>query len=87
MTSGAQAATPQVAEMMQALGRDARRAAASLARMDGAARDAGLAAAVNEIRANAATILAANARDMKDGEGRGLGAAMLDRLMLDEARI
>jgi glutamate-5-semialdehyde dehydrogenase len=39
------------------------------------------------IEASRAEILAANARDVEDGRQAGLSAAMLDRLMLNEARI
>jgi glutamate-5-semialdehyde dehydrogenase len=51
------------------------------------AEDAALAAVAAALRARAADILAANARDMKAGEAAGLPAAMLDRLRLDAARV
>ena len=35
----------------------------------------------------AATVLAANADDLADGEAAGLGRGLLDRLRLDEARL
>ena len=48
---------------------------------------AALSAAAATLRAGLPTILAANAKDMAAGAARGLSAAMLDRLWLDEARL
>ncbi|TCV97170.1 glutamate-5-semialdehyde dehydrogenase [Luteibacter rhizovicinus] len=39
------------------------------------------------LAADAATVLAANARDMEAARANGIGAAMLDRLRLDEGRL
>ncbi len=72
---------------MTDLGRAARAAAATLATTSGEQRNAALAAAAACIRDDAAAIAAANARDMRAAAERGLSAAMLDRLMLDEHRI
>ena len=72
---------------MDALGRAARKAAASLARSSGTDRDRALRAAAGAIRARGDEILAANARDMSAARQRGLGAAMLDRLLLDASRV
>jgi len=72
---------------MDALGRAARAAAASLARSSGEDRDRALTAAAVAIRTCRDEILAANARDMRQAGERGLGAAMLDRLLLDASRI
>ncbi len=44
-------------------------------------------AAAHALRAARADILAANARDLEAGEAHGLSKAMLDRLMLDPARL
>lgn len=74
-------------EMMDGLGRSARRAAGVLARTGNEERNAALQAAADAIRRRAGEIQAANAVDMGGGEERGLSAAMLDRLMLDADRI
>jgi len=76
-----------IATTMDAMGIAARRAAASLARSTGATRDHALKAAARQLRAHADEILAANGEDMQDARRRGLSAAMLDRLLLDAARI
>ncbi|MDH3533201.1 MAG: glutamate-5-semialdehyde dehydrogenase [Gammaproteobacteria bacterium] len=76
-----------IAEMMNAMGVAARRAAASLALTGNDERNGALLAAAAEIRLRCEDILQANARDMAEGEKRGLSAAMLDRLMLDADRV
>ncbi len=65
----------------------ARRAAHSLRRLADADKAAALRSAASALRTDAATILAANARDCATGEARGLSPAMLDRLRLDPARL
>jgi glutamate-5-semialdehyde dehydrogenase len=74
-------------ELIAEMGRRARIAAATLAGMPTAAKAAGLRAAAAALRDAEVTIRAANARDMAAGEGRGLSAALLDRLRLDAGRI
>ena len=76
-----------VADVMRSLGRDARRAAATLAMTSGDDRNEALKAAAAELRGNVAGIIAANRQDMAAAEERGLSKAMLDRLMLDDERI
>ncbi len=76
-----------VTRLMRELGQQARAAAAALARATPAARDAALDAAAALLRERAGTILEANAEDVAAGEERGLSAAMLDRLRLDDARV
>jgi len=76
-----------IAETMAALGRSARRAARLLAMSDGDVRDRALLASAAALRERVADILAANSIDMRAAEERGLSDAMVDRLMLDEARI
>ena len=76
-----------LAQRMEDLGSAARAAAASLALAPRAAKDRALLAAAAAIRAEAAAIAAANARDMAAAEARGMGAALLDRLRLDDRRI
>ncbi len=73
--------------VMAGIGRQAAACRAALALSAGSQRDAALRAAAAAIRAQAAQILAANARDMEAARARGLSAAMLDRLLLDEKRI
>ncbi|MDH3758174.1 MAG: glutamate-5-semialdehyde dehydrogenase [Gammaproteobacteria bacterium] len=72
---------------MDGLGRQARDAARELSMSSGDARNSALHAASAELRSRHAEILDANAIDMREAGERGLSAAMLDRLMLDESRI
>ena len=72
---------------MATLGRSARRAATTLATSTNDLRNDALLASAHAIRRNAGGIIAANELDMDAGHGRGLGAAMLDRLMLNADRI
>ena len=65
----------------------ARASLPALAKAGRDAKDAALRAAAASIRANAARIEEANAKDLRRAEGKGLSAAMTDRLMLDEQRI
>ena len=76
-----------IATMMTALGAAARDAATRLATNSGEQRNAALAAAAASLRDNSGAIIEANARDMSAARDRGLSGAMLDRLMLDEARV
>ncbi|MCR6629042.1 MAG: glutamate-5-semialdehyde dehydrogenase [Magnetospirillum sp.] len=73
--------------LMTELGRKARAAAHVLALVPGPAKDAALRAAAAAIRAHAGAIRDANAKDMAAGEAKGLTKALLDRLMLNDARI
>ena len=77
----------EVAELMAPIGRSAVAAAEVLGRSDSARKNAALEAAAAALRSRCEEILAANARDMKAGEAAGLTGAMLDRLLLDPARI
>jgi glutamate-5-semialdehyde dehydrogenase len=72
---------------MDELGRSARHAARKLALSSGKMRSKALRAAAASLRAHRDEILAANSIDMDAGKQRQLSAAMLDRLMLDDARI
>jgi glutamate-5-semialdehyde dehydrogenase len=76
-----------IARLMDDLGRRARAAAGEIALVPGPVRDQALRAAAHAIRANADTILAANAQDMAAGEAKGLTSALLDRLLLNPARL
>ena len=76
-----------VAGLMEEVGRKARASAELLALAPSKAKDAALLSAAMTLRANVDDILDANARDMAFGREKGLTAAMLDRLALDEERI
>lgn len=69
------------------LGENARGAAAFLNMSSGAERNRALSAIARFVRENASAIIEANAVDMKAGESAGLSSGLLDRLMLNEARI
>ncbi|MEM9709677.1 MAG: glutamate-5-semialdehyde dehydrogenase [Pseudomonadota bacterium] len=76
-----------IPEIMREIGAAARAAAAELAFAAPEAKVAALNAAADRIEAETEAILAANGQDMVYGREKGLSAAMLDRLMLDPARI
>ena len=75
-----------LADMMAQLGVNARRAARQLTTASTDQKNSALQAAADELRADAANILAANADDMKLAEAQNVGAARLDRLMRHDAR-
>ncbi len=72
---------------MDAMGKAARAAAATLAAASGDVRDQALKAAADSLRRNSARILEANKIDMQAAAERGLSGAMLDRLALDNDRV
>jgi glutamate-5-semialdehyde dehydrogenase len=76
-----------VDERIHAICVRARAAARALVPRPRADKDAALRAVARELRARKAAILAANAADMAAARERGTSGAMLDRLMLDEARV
>ncbi len=86
MNAEAAAKTDLHAEM-EAIGRAARVAAADMALATAEAKGVALTAAAAAIRTQRPAILQANARDMAAAEQRGLTAAMLDRLKLDDKRV
>ena len=75
------------AARLLAMGRAARGASALLAASAGASRDAAIRGAANMLRSAAAEIIAANRDDVRFARDKGLSAAMIDRLALDEPRI
>ncbi len=77
----------EIHDQMQELGRKARAAYALMAEAPNAQKDMALAQAALSLRERKEHILAANARDIAYGKEKGLDAAMLDRLTLDEKRI
>jgi glutamate-5-semialdehyde dehydrogenase len=74
-------------ERMQGLGRAARDAAGVLAQASSAVKRQVLETAARELRASRATVLRANADDVAEAQSRGVSAAMIDRLTLDDSRI
>jgi glutamate-5-semialdehyde dehydrogenase len=72
---------------MTAMGRKAREAAAALRLATPEQRTAAIAAMAAAVRADAAGILAANARDVAAAKATGMSDAMVDRLVLDDARL
>ncbi len=73
--------------MMAAIGQRARAASAQLAVADAPAKRRALEAAADAVWAGRAAIIAANEEDLAFGRDKGLSAAMMDRLALDEPRI
>jgi glutamate-5-semialdehyde dehydrogenase len=76
-----------VAEAMAVLGHRAREAARELALASTKAKNTALTAAAREMRAQAAAILEANARDLAAVQESRATAAFLDRLSLDPKRV
>lgn len=82
--------TSDVAELeaeMQAIGRRARAASASLALVPSEAKATALRAAASVLRARVEMVLSANAADLAAAEAKGLRASMIDRLRLTPERI
>src|SRR5690349_3856331 len=69
------------------LGENAREASRQVRGLPRAKRDAVLKAVATALVARQEEILAENAKDVEQGKEAGLSAAMLDRLMLNPARI
>jgi glutamate-5-semialdehyde dehydrogenase len=76
-----------IAALMTSLGIAARAAGRELARCSNEQRNKALLAAAAALRLNTPTILQANERDLAAARDKGLGAAMIDRLMLDTGRV
>jgi len=83
----AQPKSSNLESTMRLLGAAAKAAAAELALVAPERKVAALRAMAEAIRAGSATILAANAEDMKAAEARNLTPALLDRLKLCDARV
>ncbi len=77
----------EITDMMQEIGSNARNAATILASAPAAAKQKALEAAANAIWDQRDHIIAENKKDMAFGADKGLSPAMMDRLMLDEARV
>lgn len=76
-----------IQDVMADIGKRAKAAAKVLASTPADAKTAALNAAADAVWAARADIIVANGKDMEFGRDKGLSAAMLDRLMLDEDRI
>jgi glutamate-5-semialdehyde dehydrogenase len=76
-------ATTSVAEVCA----QAKRAARVLAQLDTATKDAALHAIADALLEHSEEICAANERDMEAGRASEIGAALLDRLALNESRV
>ncbi len=79
--------TNNIPALIADMGAKAKRAARVLAGATTAQKRAALAAMAQAIRAATPAIIAANALDMEAGRANGLSEAMLDRLLLDDARV
>ena len=73
--------------LMAEMGARAKSAAALLAYAPPEAKETALITAADRVWSRRAEIVAANRKDMAFGQEKGLSDAMMDRLMLDEARI
>lgn len=73
--------------LMADIGTRARQASATLASATAERKHAALIGAAEAVWKNREDILAANVQDLAYGREKGLSDAMMDRLMLDEARI
>jgi glutamate-5-semialdehyde dehydrogenase len=76
-----------IAAAMREIGAAARAAAGVIANAPAEQKARALGYAAKILRQPKSEILAANARDLGEAKGRGLSAAMIDRLTLDEKRI
>ncbi len=73
--------------LMREIGLSARKAAQSLSIATTAAKNKALLESAAALRRRKGEILEANARDMAAGEKKGLTKALLDRLLLNDARV
>ena len=69
------------------MGKAAQAASRVLATLHTDSKNAALLAIADELEAQTAAVLEANALDIADGRAKGLSAALLDRLLLTEARV
>ncbi|SHK40659.1 glutamate-5-semialdehyde dehydrogenase [Shimia gijangensis] len=73
--------------LMAEIGANAKAASAELAFAPAERKHAALIGAADAVWKNRATIIEANQKDLEYGRNKGLSAAMMDRLMLDETRV
>lgn len=76
-----------ISEEIVKIAENARQAAHAMAKLSSGAKDRLLLAMADALVAASGEIIAENSMDLAEGEKKGLSAAMLDRLKLDEARI
>ena len=76
-----------IAEKIRTIAADARQASFVMARLGSAAKNGLLLNMARGLVDNTAGLIEENRKDLEAGAGKGLSAAMLDRLMLDEGRI
>ena len=76
-----------VAEKIRTIAADARRASFAMAKLSSVVKNELLMDMAAALISNAPHIIEENRKDLLAGEQRGLSAAMLDRLMLDQARV
>ena len=79
--------TASLEQEVRTIAEAAKAAAAPLAQISADVRNNALAAMAAALRANRVDVLAANAQDMDAARAAGTQESLLDRLMLDEARI
>ncbi|WP_282091739.1 glutamate-5-semialdehyde dehydrogenase [Epibacterium ulvae] len=76
-----------ITDMMQDLGRRAKAASQALASASAAQKSLALNKAADAVWGSRSAIIDANAQDLEFGRLKGLSDAMMDRLLLDEARV
>ncbi|WP_275423384.1 glutamate-5-semialdehyde dehydrogenase [Geomonas subterranea] len=76
-----------VAEQIRSIAAEARQASFAMAKLSSAVKNELLLDMAQGLVGNAEEIIAENQKDLEAGKERGLSSAMLDRLMLNEARI
>jgi len=79
--------TENIATLMQDIGEKAKQAARVLSTATTDAKNAALTKSAESLRRRQNEILSENAKDMEQGEDKGLSGPMLDRLALNENRI
>ncbi len=87
MTAETLRSEPSIPRLMRRIGEAARGAAAALATAATEAKNRALREGAAAIRRQRREILAANAADMTAAKAKGLSAALLDRLALDDGRL
>ena len=76
-----------IAEQVRKIAANARQASYAIAKLSSGAKDSLILAMADALAAASNELIIENEKDLAAGRGKGLSAAMLDRLMLDEARI
>ena len=87
MSAAVEMAVEDVAGQVLEMGKRARHAYQDLGQASGEAKNKALRTAAAKLREGRETIKTANEKDMAFGREKGLSASLLDRLLLDDARI